>query len=200
MDNQSQNRTVDLNYWLITLIIVLAFISGGTISYFFGPKQIETKTIENTIKQIDTLWKDREAFVDTIEVQKQIVITNYVERTITEDSVFSNGTDSSKIELFNKAYPKNSDTTKLMDITSFQASKAVETKTKFERDSTLLVLEKKNSTNCQTTLDEVKVKTTVIADAYKDSNKQSYRDGLKNGIIGTSVGAIVVGLLISFFN
>jgi len=97
------------------------------------------------------------------------------------------------MSLFNSYYPRI-DTEYLMRITDGQAHLAIDEKINHSKDSSLMILYKKSSDDCDNRLSIIKTKVDTIKEVYKQNVDSVAKSNLVKGSV-FGVSAIVIPAL-----
>lgn len=125
---------------------------------------------------------------------KEIIKTNETQ-IVTIENTFKNGDDTTKISLFNKYYP-SIDTNYLMRITNFQAKTTIIERENHIKDSSLMVVYKKSADDCDIRLTIIKNKADEIPKLVQADLDSVNREGIKKGVMWTSIAAGIAAVYI----
>lgn len=171
------------------ILFLLIGICLGLIGYnkFLD---IPNEQTEILLKQIDTVYQDREKFIrDTIIVRKNVVINHYdtVEKKL--DSVFNSDNDSLKQSYFDFEIPsEENDTLRKISATNSQAKLSIEYKNLWTRDSSLLDICEDNVKNCDGSMNKIKTKLDSLENIKPESHM------IRDVGIGFGLGILIFGL------
>lgn len=184
----------NLNIWLVVILLILFFVFGFAVDRLTKPKTIVT--VDKIIKEIDTLYQDRILYKhDTVFVKVKNIVEKTNTQVITIEKLFKDGDDTTKINLFNKYYP-SIDTNYLMRITDFQAKTAIIEKENHIRDSSLMEVYKKSADDCDIRLTTIKNKADDIPKLVQANLDSVNREGIKKGVMWTSIAAGIAAVYI----
>ena len=167
--------------FICIIILILVFGSG----FFLGSNYDNSNKIKTQVKEIRIT---RQTYIlDTIVKERTKIKENYNTDTLYVKDLYRNGSDSSKIALFDSTYPRV-DTNWLMRITSGQAEAAVLKAKEQKKDNALLVVEEKNSKNTDDALN----KTNDVIDIIKCKEDAITSKGILVGIGSTSLSLLTI--------
>lgn len=178
-----------MKYFLMVMLCVVMFVIG-----FFSSPTKSSGSVNKIIYSIDSVIVDRQHFImDTIKVKEKTIDEKHDTTIKYVDDVFKTKDDTAKVSLFNSYYPRI-DTTYLMRITDGQAHSAITEKINHSKDSSLMVLYKKSSDDCDNRLSIIKTKVDTVKEVYKQNVDSVAKSSLiKGSIFGAS--AIVIPAL-----